>query len=169
MSSDDSSSTTPHAGNTSSERLTGRVKWFNNRAGFGFVTVMEGEKKDEDIFVHHSGIVVNNEQYKYLVQGEYVSFSLRESDNDDHPYQAGEVRGVLEGWLMCETRNANRSSREDGEEAEEEDSQRRRPRRQNRRVRPRGSGPRGSGEGGSDEWVLTRRSRGNGRRNQQNA
>ena len=169
MSSDDSSSTTPHAGNTSSERLTGRVKWFNNRAGFGFVTVMEGEKKDEDIFVHHSGIVVNNEQYKYLVQGEYVSFSLRESDNDDHPYQAGEVRGVLEGWLMCETRNANRSSREDGEEAEEEDSQRRRPRRQNRRVRPRGSGPRGSGEGGSDEWVLTRRSRGNSRRNQQNA
>ena len=169
MSSDDSSSTTPHAGDTSSERLTGRVKWFNNRAGFGFVTVMEGEKKDEDIFVHHSGIVVNSEQYKYLVQGEYVSFSLRESDNDDHPYQAGEVRGVLEGWLMCETRNANRSSREDGEEAEEEDSQRRRPRRQNRRVRPRGSGPRGSGEGGSDEWVLTRRSRGNSRRNQQNA
>ena len=169
MSSDDSSSTTPHAGNTSSERLTGRVKWFNNRAGFGFVTVMEGEKKDEDIFVHHSGIVVNSEQYKYLVQGEYVSFSLRESDNNDHPYQAGEVRGVLEGWLMCETRNANRSSRDDGEEAEEEDSQRRRPRRQNRRVRPRGSGPRGSGEGGSDEWVLTRRSRGNSRRNQQNA
>ena len=169
MSSDDSSSTTPHAGNTSSERLTGRVKWFNNRAGFGFVTVMEGEKKDEDIFVHHSGIVVNNEQYKYLVQGEYVSFSLRESDNDDHPYQAGEVRGVLEGWLMCETRNANRSSRDDGEEAEEEDSQRRRPRRQNRRVRPRGSGPRGSGEWESDEWVLTRRSRGNGRRSQQNA
>ena len=173
MSNDDSSSTTPHAGDTSSERLTGRVKWFNNRAGFGFVTVMEGEKKDEDIFVHHSGILVNNEQYKYLVQGEYVSFSLRESDNDDHPYQAGQVRGVLEGWLMCETRNANRSSREDGDEAEEEDSQRRRPdrRRQNRRVRPRGSGPRVSGEGGSDEWILTRRSRGNGtgRRNQQNA
>lgn len=175
MSNDDSSSTTPHAGDTSSERLTGRVKWFNNRAGFGFVTVMEGEKKDEDIFVHHSGIVVNDEQYKYLVQGEYVSFSLRESDNDDHPYQAGEVRGVLEGWLMCETRNANRSSREDGEDGEEEDSQRRRPdrRRQNRRVRPSGSGPRGSGPprvsggAGSDEWILTRRSRGNGRRNQQ--
>ena len=120
MSSDGTNGSTPNAGNNS-ERLTGRVKWFNNRAGFGFVTVMEGEKKDEDIFVHHSGIVVNNEQYKYLVQGEYVSFSLRESDNDDHPYQAGEVRGVLEGWLMCETRNANRSSREDGEEAEEEE------------------------------------------------
>ena len=170
MSNDDSSSTTPHAGDTSSERLTGRVKWFNNRAGFGFVTVMEGEKKDEDIFVHHSGVVVNNEQYKYLVQGEYVSFSLRESDNDDHPYQAGDVRGVLNGWLMCETRNANRSSREDGEEGldDDESSQRRRPRRQgqNRRVRPRGGGPRG--EGGTDAWVLTRRSRGHSRRCQPN-
>ena len=87
-------------------RLTGRVKWFNNKAGFGFVTVLSGEKKDEDVFVHHSGIVVASEQYKYLVQGEYVSFTLRDSDNDDHPYQAGEVRGVCNGWLMCETRNA---------------------------------------------------------------
>ena len=130
MSSDDSSSTTPHAGDISSERLTGRVKWFNNRAGFGFVTVMEGEKKDEDVFVHHSGIEVNSEQYKYLVQGEYVSFVLRESDNDEHPYQAGDVKGVLSGWLMCETRNANRSSRDDDEEEGDDSSQRRRRPRQ---------------------------------------
>lgn len=170
MSNDGSSSTTPLTGDTSSERLTGRVKWFNNRAGFGFVTVMEGEKKDEDIFVHHSGIVVNDEQYKYLVQGEYVSFSLRESDNDEHPYQAGDVKGVLDGWLMCETRNANRSSRDDGEDGSDDvdSSQKKRPRRQgqNRRVRPRGGGPR---EGGNDEWVLTRRSKGNQRRSQENA
>ena len=166
MSSDGTNGSTPNAGNNS-ERLTGRVKWFNNRAGFGFVTVLDGEKKDEDVFVHHSGIVVNSEQYKYLVQGEYVSFSLRESDNDDHPYQAGDVRGVLGGWLMCETRNANRSSRSEEGEGEEEDSgpRRRPPRRQanNRKVRPRGSGPRG---GDSDEWVLTRRQPRSGRRNQ---
>lgn len=169
MSNDGSSSTTPLTGDTSSERLTGRVKWFNNRAGFGFVTVMEGEKKDEDIFVHHSGIVVNDEQYKYLVQGEYVSFSLRESDNDDHPYQAGDVKGVKDGWLMCETRNANRSSRDDAEDGNDDadSSQKKRSRRtQNRRVRPRGGGPR---EGGNDEWVLTRRSKGNQRRSQENA
>lgn len=166
MSSDDTTgSSTPNAGNNSSERLTGRVKWFNNRAGFGFVTVLEGDKKDEDVFVHHSGIVVNSEQYKYLVQGEYVSFSLRESDNDDHPYQAGDVRGVLSGWLMCETRNANRSSRSEEGDEEEESTSRRRPRRQqgNRKVRPRGAGPRGA-EG--DEWVLTRRQRPNNRRGQ---
>lgn len=158
MSSDGTNGSTPNAGNNS-ERLTGRVKWFNNRAGFGFVTVLDGEKKDEDVFVHHSGIQVSSEQYKYLVQGEYVSFALRESDNDDHPYQAGDVRGVLGGWLMCETRNANRSSRDEGGEEDGEDAPRRRPRRQqsNRKVRPRGSGPRSQDP--NDEWVLTRRSR----------
>ena len=165
MSSDDTNGSTPNAGNNS-ERLTGRVKWFNNRAGFGFVTVLDGEKKDEDVFVHHSGIQVSSEQYKYLVQGEYVSFALRESDNDDHPYQAGDVRGVLGGWLMCETRNANRSSRDEEGEGETDEAPRRRPRRQqsNRKVRPRGSGPRSTE--GNDEWVLTRRRPGNNRRGQ---
>ena len=53
-------------------------------------------------------------------KGEYVSFTLRSSDNAEHPYQAGEVRGIADGWLMCETRNAARASREseDGEEGE---------------------------------------------------
>jgi len=170
MSNDSENVKMPSAGETSSERLTGRVKWFNNRAGFGFVTVMEGDKRDEDVFVHHSGIVVNSEQYKYLVQGEYVSFVLRESDNEEHPYQAGDVKGVLSGWLMCETRNANRSSRsEEGDEDGDEEAPRRsRPRRQNNRrtVRPRGSGPREGGGGGNDEWVLTRRRPGNNRRGQ---
>ena len=160
MSKTDGSDTPTSTVDTSADvRLTGRVKWFNNKAGFGFVTVLSGEKKDEDVFVHHSGIVVASEQYKYLVQGEYVSFTLRDSDNDDHPYQAGEVRGVCNGWLMCETRNAARASR-DGEEADGEDdstSRRATRRRQGngrRNVKPRGSGPR---EGGNEEWVLTRR------------
>ena len=168
MPSSDGTVHTPLAG-TSSERLAGRVKWFNNRAGFGFVTVMEGEKKDEDVFVHHSGIVVNSEQYKYLVQGEYVSFALRESDNDEHPYQAGDVRGILGGWLMCETRNSNRTSRaEDEGEGEEGERSRRPQRRGNRRVKPRGSGPRSSET--SDEWVLTRQKKSSGKsRSEQDA
>ena len=143
-------------------RLTGRVKWFNNRAGFGFVTVMEGEKKDEDIFVHHSGIVVESEQYKYLVQGEYVWFSLRESDNDEHPYQAGTVRGWGDGMLMCETRHVNRSQRSSEEGDDDSGDTRRRPR-GNRRRGPRRTQSSQDGDEGSDEWVLQRRSRNGGR------
>ena len=49
-------------------RQLGIVKWFNNKAGFGFVTTFGDD--GNDVFVHHSGVSVNREQYKYLVQGE---------------------------------------------------------------------------------------------------
>ena len=135
----------------------GCVKWFNNKAGYGFLTVMDGDKKGEDVFCHHSGVCVNTEQYKYLVQGEYVSFSLRESDSDSHPYQAGNITGVCGGKLMCETRAENRQSRETGEEGE---STEHRPRRDARRSRPRGGGPREDGA----TWMLVRTDEGNRRR-----
>jgi hypothetical protein len=88
-----------------SERLTGMVKWFNNKAGFGFITVSgEGEYSGKDIFVHYTSIRVNNSQYKYLVQGEYVDFNLVKSENEKHEYHATDVSGVLGGSIMCETR-----------------------------------------------------------------
>ena len=59
-----------------SEHLLGRVKWFNNKAGYGFITVTDGAQSGSDIFVHHSAINVENQQYKYLVQGEYVEFDM---------------------------------------------------------------------------------------------
>ena len=123
------------------KRWLGRVKCFNNRAGFGFITMLEGDKKNEDVFTHHSGISVDTEQYKYLVQGEYVTFELRASDNNEHPYQAGNVKGVLDGMLMCETRTSMRKEgRNEGEWNND--------RRPKRRVRSRGSGPRDE-EGGN--------------------
>ena len=133
------------------DRLLGRVKWFNNRAGFGFVTVLDGEKKDDDVFVHHTGVNVSTEQYKYLVQGEYVSFTMKESDNQDHPWQAGDVTGVLGGKLMCETRMENKRETNDDENGS-----------RNRSRRP--NGPRGGGGGGrrrgdyreGDTFVLMR-------------
>ena len=106
------------------ERQTGRVKWFNNRAGYGFITLTRGVGKGKDVFVHHSGIKVDKEQYKYLVQGEYVEFDSCKSSNDKHPYQACAIRGVDGGNLMCETRYENR-----------------RPRQQSQ-VNPHGRGPR---------------------------
>lgn len=95
--------------NTQSRNL-GKVKWFNNKAGYGFITGLDGELKDKDIFVHYSTINVANPQYKYLVQGEYVEFELVKSHSDKHEYQATNVGGVKGGSIMCETRQTSRPS-----------------------------------------------------------
>jgi CspA family cold shock protein len=81
-------------------RYTGRVKWFNNKAGYGFITITDGL----DIFVHHSAICVEN-QYKYLVLGEYVEFNLTNTTSEKHKFQASLVNGINGGKLMCQTRN----------------------------------------------------------------
>lgn len=90
----------------------GRVKWFNNKSGYGFVTIIKGEREGTDIFVHHSGLNISKEQYKYLVQGEYVDFNLSVSTTESHEFQATNVTGAYGGVLMCETRNSNQESRE---------------------------------------------------------
>jgi CspA family cold shock protein len=106
-------------------RTLGRVKWFNNKAGFGFITVSEGSTAGSDLFVHHSAIRVKSEQYKYLVQGEYVEFSIEKTKEGDHDFQAGDVTGVREGILMCETRREQKQGRKigetDGEDEDEDD------------------------------------------------
>jgi CspA family cold shock protein len=92
---------------TSSDRIIGQVKWFNNKVGYGFITVKQNGQ-DSDIFVHHSNVTVSSEQYKYLIQGEYVEFAMKHTENSAHEYQAENVSGINGGKLMCETRNDNR-------------------------------------------------------------
>jgi len=99
------SNTTDVTSSANTARLTGRVKWFNNKAGYGFITVTDGEYINTDVFVHHSAISVSNQQYKYLVQGEYVDFNLVTIESDKYKFHAGNVHGVKGGKLMCETRN----------------------------------------------------------------
>lgn len=92
---------------------TGQVKWFNTKTGFGFITVKsEGEYQSQDIFVHHSDLSVDGDQYRYLVMGEYVEFTLKSTD-DEHKVKATGVQGVLGGPLMCRVRFEN-SQREEG-------------------------------------------------------
>jgi len=93
------------------EETTGCVKWFNNKSGYGFITVTDGENVGSDIFVHHSNINVTTEQYKYLVQGEYVSFEVDENAKGQHKYQAMNVHGIKQGQLMCETRREVKENR----------------------------------------------------------
>jgi cold shock protein len=51
-------------------RTQGRVKWFNDAKGFGFISGNGGE----DIFVHHTAIIA--EGYRSLKEGEAVEFDL---------------------------------------------------------------------------------------------
>jgi CspA family cold shock protein len=52
---------------------TGKVKWFNDAKGFGFIEQEEGGK---DIFVHFSAI--QDEGFKTLREGQEVSFDVVE-------------------------------------------------------------------------------------------
>tara|TARA_X000000368_G_C23036380_1_gene714755 strand:- start:471 stop:920 length:450 start_codon:yes stop_codon:yes gene_type:complete len=94
-----------------SNKHTGCVKWFNNKSGYGFITLMDNdaEFKGRDIFSHHSSIKANGDLYKYLVQGEYVEFDVQKMDSKtEHEHQAVNITGVLGGDLMCETRFKNK-------------------------------------------------------------
>ena len=94
------------------DRITGRVKWFNNSSGFGFITVCDGPHTGKDIFVHYTSINVQSSQYKYLVQGEYVDFNLVKPENGLHEYHATLVSGIKGGALLCETWNENKNRRD---------------------------------------------------------
>lgn len=53
------------------EKRQGRVKWFNNSKGYGFIEQPDG---GGDVFVHYSEIIGNG--YKTLDQGQLVEFEL---------------------------------------------------------------------------------------------
>ncbi len=55
--------------------LNGRVKWFNDAKGYGFIEQPDG---GEDVFVHFSAITM--EGFKTLAEGEEVSFELKQTD-----------------------------------------------------------------------------------------
>jgi len=95
-------------------RILGQVKWFNTKSGFGFITVCKKEPflSEMDIFVHYSSLNVINNQYRYLVQGEYVEFNVVKPDNDKYEFHAVNVSGIQDGTIMCEIRRQNMESKQ---------------------------------------------------------
>ena len=59
------------------EKMTGTVKWFDSKKGYGFIEA-EGDK---DIFVHFSEIA--EEGYKFLKDGQKVEFEIEKADQGE--------------------------------------------------------------------------------------
>ena len=69
--------------------MRGKVKWFNNEKGYGFIEYKDGE----DIFVHYSAILTPG--YKTLVEGQYVQFDLVRTDKGLQAKNVIEIDNVL--------------------------------------------------------------------------
>lgn len=68
---------------------TGRVKWFNNAKGYGFILSEEGA---EDYFAHYSSIEM--EGYKTLKAGQSVEFEILEGPKGSHAINIKPINDV---------------------------------------------------------------------------
>jgi len=66
---------------------SGKVKWFNNQKGYGFIELEPGQ----DIFVHYSAIQGGG--YKTLKEGEPVNFEISEGPKGKHAANVTHAEG----------------------------------------------------------------------------
>ena len=67
--------------------VQGKVKWFNNSKGYGFISREGGA----DVFVHHTAI--QGEGYKSLAEGQEVEFETKETDKGPQAINVVKVSG----------------------------------------------------------------------------
>jgi CspA family cold shock protein len=71
--------------------MLGKVKWFNNAKGFGFIGRDDGQA---DVFVHYTAI--QEQGYKVLNEGDAVEFEIEQGPKGP---QAADVKVIRSNWF----------------------------------------------------------------------
>jgi len=71
--------------------LSGKVKWFNNAKGYGFILA---DGRDEDLFAHYSAIQMDG--YKTLKAGQAVSFDIIQGPKGLHAVNISALSAATE-------------------------------------------------------------------------
>ena len=95
---------------SSDKTHVGSVIWFDQKKGFGFVKINDPDSdfNDKDIFVHYSCIHTEQNSYKRLYPGEYVSMDVKHQPNvKGKEYICLNLTGVNGGKLLIENEKYN--------------------------------------------------------------
>ena len=92
----------------------GKVKWFNNAKGYGFIEQEDGP----DVFVHYSAIIDNSQGFKTLKQNQEVEFEIVEGPKG---LQAADVKPAMAEAEIEETVEKEEEVKEEEEAKEEEE------------------------------------------------
>jgi len=111
--------TTETSDTTNNSKITGTVKWFSNRQGYGFIEPSsDNTPTKEDIFVHQTGLVADG-PYRTLSDGYEVEFEV--ITDDTGKLKATNVTGPGGATLPSDAKRPRRRRRPKGDDAKDGD------------------------------------------------